>query len=397
VRSGVETAFFDFDSDAGRDALAAAGLDASRPVAIMFDGRVIFEPSATKLAQAIGANDDPGDREYDLVIVGSGPAGLAAAVYGASEGLSVMVVEQEALGGQASTSTMIRNYLGFPRGLTGADLATRAYWQAWFFGAQYMFGRSVSDIQTADGHKNLTLDDGSAVRGRAVVLASGVAYRRIGIDRLEQLVGRGCFYGSPVTAAPGVAGHEVVVVGGGNSSAQTALYLSRFATKVTLVARRGQLDEMSYYLVRDLEANRKVKIRLNTEVVDAIGDNRLQAVVLRDSARNVDETIPAAAVFILIGAEPRTDWLPDAIERDERGYIRTGADVQVATVDGERRPIAYETSMAGVFAAGDVRLGGLKRVAAAVGEGASVMRHVHEYLALAREAERLSEAPPARA
>jgi len=391
LRSGVESAFFASDSEMGRKLLADAGLDDSRSVAIVYDGRVVFEPNATKLAQAIGANDDPGDREFDLVIVGSGPAGLAAAVYGASEGLSVMVIEQEALGGQASTSTMIRNYLGFPRGLTGADLATRAYWQAWFFGAQYMFGRSVTGIVADGAHKELTLDDGSQVHGRAVVLACGVAYRRIGIDRLEQLVGRGCFYGSPVTAAPGVAGHEVVVVGGGNSSAQTALYLSRFAAKVTLVARRGQLDEMSYYLIRDLEANRKVEIRLNTEVVDVVGEARLQAVVLHDSARNVDETVPAAAVFILIGAEPRTDWLPDSVERDERGYVLTGADVRAATVDGERRPISYETSVAGVFAAGDVRLGGLKRVASAVGEGASVMRHVHEYLALAREAEEQRE------
>ena len=232
-------------------------------------------------------------------------------------------MEEEALGGQASTSTMIRNYLGFPRGLTGADLATRAYWQAWFFGTQFMFGRGVADIREDGRHRILSLDDGGSVRARAIVLACGVAYRRIGIDRLEQLVGHGCYYGSPVTEAPGVAGHEVVVVGGGNSSAQTALYLSRFAAKVTLVARRSKLDEMSYYLVRDLEANRKVEVRLNTEVVDAVGDSRLEAVVLHDSARNVDEAVPASAVFILIGAEPRTDWLPETVERDERGYVRT--------------------------------------------------------------------------
>jgi len=203
---------------------------------------------------------------------------------------------------------------------------------------------------------------------------------------VEQMVGRGCFYGAPVTQAPGVEGHSVVVVGGGNSSAQTAIYLSRFATKVILVARRSQLDEMSYYLVRDLTANPRIEVHTDTEVVDVVGDTRLEAVVLRNSARNIDKTVPASAVFILIGAEPRTDWLPESVERDERGYILTGTDVKAATVDGERRALPFETSMAGIFAAGDVRLGGLKRVAAAVGEGSSVVRHVHEYLALVREA-----------
>jgi thioredoxin reductase (NADPH) len=282
---------------------------------------------------------------------------------------------------------MIRNYLGFPRGLTGADLATRAYWQAWFFGTQYLFGRRVTDLRADGDNRIVVLDDDTQIAAKTVVLACGVSYRRIGIDRLEQLVGRGCFYGAPVTEAPGVAGHEVVVVGGGNSSAQTALYLARFAKKVTLIARKPKLDEMSYYLVRDLAANPKVEVRTSTEVVDAVGDKRLQALVLHDSERNADEEVPASAVFILIGAEPRTDWLPDSIERDERGYIATGNDVRAATVDGERRALPYETSMAGVFAAGDVRLGALKRVAAAVGEGSSVMRHVHEYRALLRESE----------
>ena len=179
---------------------------------------------------------------------------------------------------------------------------------------------------------------------------------------------------------------RIVVVGGGNSSAQTAIYLSRFASKVILVARRPQLDEMSYYLVRDLTANPKIEVRTSTEVVDVAGETRLEQVVLRDSSRNLDETVPASAIFILIGAEPRTEWLPESIERDARGYIATGSDVRAATVDGERRALPYETSMCGVFAAGDVRLGGLKRVAAAVGEGSSAVRHIHEYLALAREA-----------
>jgi thioredoxin reductase (NADPH) len=386
IRSGVATAFHRSDSDEGRAALAAAGVDGKRPVAIVFDGKVIQDPTGSEVAAAIGANDDPGAREFDLVIVGAGPAGLAAAVYGTSEGLRCMVVEEDALGGQASTSSMIRNYLGFPRGLTGSDLATRAYWQAWFFGTHFQFGRRVEGIRIDGTDRVLTFDNGDEIRARAVVLACGVSYRRIGIAKLEQLVGRGCFYGSPVTEAPGVAGHQVVVVGGGNSSAQTALYLSRFAAKVTLVARRAQLDEMSYYLVRDLAANNKVEIRLNTEVVDAKGRHRLRALVLRDAARNIDEEIEASAVFILIGAEPRIEWLPESIERDERGYVLTGNDVAAATVDGERRALPFETSMAGVFAAGDLRLGGMKRVAAAVGDGSSVLRHVHEFLALQNQA-----------
>ena len=387
IRSGVATAFHRSDSDDGRAALAAAGVDGKRPVAIVFDGTVIQDPTGSEVAAAIGANDDAGAREFDLVIVGAGPAGLAAAVYGTSEGLSCMVVEEEALGGQASTSSMIRNYLGFPRGLTGSDLATRAYWQAWFFGTHFLFGRRIDGIRIEDTHRVLTLDNGDEIRARAVVLACGVAYRRIGIEKLEHLVGRGCFYGSPVTEAPGVAGHQVVVVGGGNSSAQTALYLSRFAAKVTLVARRAQLDEMSYYLVRDLAANNKIEVRLNTEVVGAKGRHRLRALVLHDSARNVDEEIEASAVFILIGAEPRIEWLPESIERDERGYVLTGNEVAAATVDGERRALPYETSMAGVFAAGDLRLGGMKRVAAAVGDGSTVLRHVHEFLVLQNQAD----------
>jgi thioredoxin reductase (NADPH) len=393
IRSGVSATFHPVDADEGQRLLKEAGLPADvRSAAFIWDGRVIENPTPNKIAAAIGAEDDPTNSAFDVVIVGAGPAGLAAAVYATSEGLSAMVIEQEALGGQASTSSMIRNYLGFPRGTTGADLTARAYWQAWFFGSQYTFGRSVVDIRPEGERRVVVLSDGTEVVGRAVILATGVAYRRIGIDRVEQMVGRGCFYGSPVTQAPGVQGHSVVVVGGGNSSAQTAIYLSRFAEKVILVARRPQLDEMSYYLVRDLEANPKVEIRTSTEVVDVAGETRLEKVVLRDASRNEDETVPASAVFILIGAEPRTEWLPASIERDARGYIATGGDVEAATVDGERRPLPYETSMAGVFAAGDVRLGGMKRVAAAVGEGSSVVRHIHEYLALVREGAELQAA-----
>ena len=392
VRSGVSSTFHPLEADEGRRLLDEVGLPSARSVALVWDGRVIENPTPNKIAAAIGAEDDPSGTEFDLVIVGAGPAGLASAVYATSEGLSTMVIEPEALGGQASTSSMIRNYLGFPRGTTGADLTARAYWQAWFFGSQYSFGRAATDIQRRGDHLAVLLDDGTEVSGRSVILGTGVAYRRIGIDRVEQMVGRGCFYGAPVTQAPGVAGHPVVVVGGGNSSAQTAIYLSRFASKVYLVARRPQLDEMSYYLVRDLEAHPNIEIRTSTEVVDVGGDTRLESVLLRDASSNVDETVPASAVFILIGAEPRTEWLPESIERDARGYIATGNDVTAATVDGERRALPYETSMAGVFAAGDARLGGLKRVAAAVGEGSSVVRHVHDYLALVREADQRESA-----
>ena len=378
-RSSIDHGFYEADSERGRALLLEAGVDAPLPVVISFDGRVLAGPTTAQVAELLEVTTDPAGHEYDVAIVGAGPAGLAAAVYATSEGLDTIVIENEALGGQASTSSMIRNYLGFPRGVSGAELATRAYTQAWFFGAQFVIGREATALRRGADHIALALGDGGEVVTRAVVLASGVAYRRLGVDSVERLVGRGVFYGAPVTEAWAVVNGHAVVVGGGNSSAQSALYLSRLADRVTLVVRHPALDEMSDYLLRDLAAHPRIDVRVNTVVAAASGEARLETVTLTDTATGASDEIPAAAIFILIGAEPRTDWLPADIERDERGYILTGADV-TRPCDPSRAPLPLETSVPGVFAVGDVRLGGMKRVASAVGEGSSAIRHVHTYL-----------------
>jgi thioredoxin reductase (NADPH) len=372
-RSGVAFGFYDHEGERGRALLQSASVTGPLPVAIFFDGRVLPRPTAAQIATALGVNADVATKEYDVTVVGSGPAGLAAAVYGASEGLQTLIIENDALGGQASTSSMIRNYLGFPRGLTGADLTARAYRQAWFFGASFLIGRTANALRLDAGRQVIVLDDGSEVRSRTVVLATGVSYRRLQIGRLEDLIGRGVFYGAPVSEAPGLANERVVVVGGGNSSAQMALYLARYVSHVTLMTRGAALNEMSEYLVRDIRNNRKIEPRLNSIVVDARGDTRLRALIVRDTARNVIEEIETSAVFILIGAEPHTAWLPPEVRRDERGYVVTG--------EAARAKAQLETSLPGVFAVGDVRLGSMKRIAAAVGEGSSVIRMVHDYLA----------------
>ena len=378
ARSGVPTGFYDVATDDGRRLLEAAGVDGPLPVAIMFNGQALARPTPSQIATALGVNADYSSRVFDLVIIGSGPAGLSAAVYGASEGLDVLLVEGEALGGQASSSTMIKNYLGFPRGLTGADLTARAYRQAWFFGTWFVIGRSAAGLGAGDGLRVVTFDDGSEVRSRALILATGVSWRRLGVERLEELVGQGVFYGAPLTEAPGTAGQHVFVVGGGNSSAQAVLHLARYAQQVTLVVRDPILGEMSDYLIREIEAARNIDVRLNAVVVDAEGEARLQALVLMDVATGQRERVETGAVFVLIGGEPRTDWLPPEVLREERGYILTG-DAVGQRPDGSL-PQTLETSMAGVFAVGDVRNGSMKRIAAAVGEGSTAIRKVHEYL-----------------
>ena len=372
-RSGVAFGFYDHQSDQGRSLLQSVQVTGPLPVAIFFDGRVLARPTAVQIATAMGVNADVTSEEYDVTIVGSGPAGLAAAVYGASEGLRTLIIENDALGGQASTSSMIRNYLGFPRGLSGADLTARAYRQAWFFGASFLIGRTANSLRLESGRQVIVLDDGSEVRSRTVVLATGVSYRRLQIGRLEELIGRGVFYGAPVSEAPGLANERVVVVGGGNSSAQMALYMARYASHVTLITRGAALTEMSDYLVRDIRNTRNIEPRLNSIVIDARGDTRLSALIVRNTASQLIEEVKASAVFILIGAEPHTAWLPAEVRRDERGYVVTGEAV------GAKAQL--ETSLAGVFAVGDVRLGSMKRIAAAVGEGSSVIRMVHDYLA----------------
>ena len=393
-RSGIATMFYAADSEEGQELLAHWNTTSARlPVVILFDRLVLVDPSDTEIADGFemispfGVNTLPDVRNFDLIVIGAGPAGLAAAVYGASEGLSTLVLESETFGGQAGTSSRIRNYLGFSRGISGSDLALQAYQQAWLFGASFRLAHQATGLRRDEREELVvTLSDGTEVAGRAVVIATGVSYRRLGMPSLEALSGAGVFYGSAVTEAQVVKGREVYVVGGGNSAGQAATYLSNYASRVTLLVRGDSLAaSMSDYLIREIEAAGNIDIRFNTQVIDGGGEGRLERLVLKDSLSGLTETVPAAALFVLIGARPHTDWLPQEIERDQWGFIPTGQDL---LHDGrfpqgwhlEHPPLLLETSMPGVFAIGDVRHRSIKRVASAVGEGSVAIKLVHEYL-----------------
>jgi thioredoxin reductase (NADPH) len=343
---------------------------------------VLVDPTNAELASAYGVSTTlEGRSDFDLAVVGAGPAGLAAAVYASSEGLDTLVVERESIGGQAGSSSLIRNYLGFARGVSGSELAQRAYQQAWIFGARFLHTRAVTALRADGARYVLALSDGSEASASAVVLATGVTYRRLGIPELDELVGSGVFYGASVSEARAHAGQDVYVVGGGNSAGQAALHLSRYARQVTLVVRRQSLAEtMSSYLIDEIAAAENIEVRPEAEVAGCSGDGLLEAVTLRDCASGESETLPAAALFVLIGAEPHTSWLPDAIHRDEWGYVLTGADLPDGSWPLERPPLMLETTLPGVFAVGDARHGSTKRVASAVGEGSVVIEQVHQLL-----------------
>ncbi len=395
-RGAIPYGFYEPDSPEGRALLERAGTSGPLPIAILHDGRVFVQPTAIEIVEALGMNAaKTAPSTVDVAVIGAGPAGLAAAVYAASEGLSVVVVEAEVFGGQAGTTSLIRNYLGFPNGLSGADLAQRAYEQAKSFGAQFLIARKAIDLRTDGDERIVTLEEASGadphrplpvvpatvkVRSRAVVLATGVSYRRIGIESVDAFVGRGVFYGAATTEAPAMRGEEVFVVGGANSAGQAALHISRFAAKVTILVRGASLAQgMSDYLVRDIEASPNIAVRLNHEVAGAHGDQRLRSLILRDRLLGSTEDVAATAVFILIGAAPRTAWLPSELERDDRGFILTGSRLSSTSASGKE--FAFGTSLPGVFAVGDVRAGAAQRVASAVGEGSVAIRDVHEYLA----------------
>ena len=386
TRMGIPHGWYQAGSAEGRRLLEEAGQDGSRlPVVVFHSGQVFVDPSDAELAEALGFGTRPEAGSYDLIIVGAGPAGLAAAVYAASEGLDTLVVEPQVAGGQAGTSAMIRNYLGFPRGIGGGDLANRALEQAWLFGANLVLAQRATGLR-ADGPKRLVqLSDGSEVAAEAVVVASGVSWRRLGVPRLEALVGAGVFYGAAGAEAKAMEGQDVFVVGAGNSAGQAALHLAKYAASVTVLVRGPDLAaSMSDYLVQELEQAPNVAVRLGTRVVDGLGDHRLEGLALRRRGDRATEEVPAAALFVMIGGEPRTDWLA-GVERDDRGYILTGHDL--LGPDGRpagwplpRPPLLLETSIPGVFAAGDVRHRSVKRVASAVGEGAVAVQLVHQYL-----------------
>ncbi|MVA75465.1 response regulator [Auraticoccus sp. F435] len=364
--------------------LAQAGPD-DLPLVLVPEGEPLRAPSNLELAGALGLRTRAEQPLYDLCIVGGGPAGLAAAVYAASEGLRTVVVEREAPGGQAGQSASIENYLGFPKGLSGADLAHRAVTQAARFGAEMLLARDVVALETRGPVRAVRFSDSGELEARAVLVASGVSYRRLEGPGLAELAGRGVYYGSSASEASQCQGDEVYVVGGANSAGQAALNFARYAKRVVMVVRGKQLeDTMSLYLVAQIRAKDNIEVRLQSSVVAARGDGHLAAITLCEQGSPPHE-VPATWLFVYIGASPRTDWLGSGVVRDPRGFVLTGQDVQSAPTPSPwplaRAPFALETSVPGVFAAGDVRLDSMKRVASAVGEGAMAVYLVHRYLA----------------
>jgi thioredoxin reductase (NADPH) len=385
-RNAIPYRFFPYDSQAGQRLLRQSGQDGTRlPVLVLFDGRVLVDPSNAEGAAAIGIATRPEKDHYDLVVVGAGPAGLSAATYGASEGLHTLMVEPEALGGQAGSSSLIRNYLGFPSGVSGRALGRRASAQAILFGAELVYARAVG-LGPAGPDRVVTLVDGSQAVGRAVLVATGAAYRRLEALGVEELLGAGVFYGAAVSEARAMSGSRVFVVGAGNSAGQAALHLAKYAERVTLLVRGDALGRsMSDYLVKELQANDRIAVRLGTQVVAAGGAGRLEQLTLHDRHTGATEMVPAAALFILIGAQPRTEWLVGTLQMDQHGFVLTGPDLLQGGRPPpgwplDRPPLPLETSLPGVFAAGDVRHRSVKRVASAVGEGSVAIQHVHDYL-----------------
>jgi thioredoxin reductase (NADPH) len=383
TRNGVPFAFHPVDSPTGRRLVRDFAVDETRlPAVISYDGTVLQNPTTAQLGGHHGINTTPPPQLQDLVILGAGPAGIAAAVYGASEGLRTLLLESVAIGGQAGTSSMIRNYLGFPRGIGGAELAHRAWEQAVLLGAQFVFSQPVIGLRADGDHRVLKLASGDEATTRAVIIAIGVTYRRLQIPALERLLGAGVFYGAAGAEAPALTGQQVYVVGGANSAGQAALHLARYAAHVTLLIRGSSVAAgMSDYLVRHIEATANISVRLHSRVVDARGTDHLETLTVEDVRTGAREEVEAAAMFVMIGAEPRTDWLRDTLQIDDRGFILTGRDVSSNAWPLTRPPLPFETSLPGVFAAGDVRYGSVKRVAGAVGEGSVTVGSVHQYLA----------------
>jgi len=386
ARNYVPYRWYDVERDAEGarlQDLAEARVD-ELPLVLLPGGDTLRSPTTLDLASALGLRTVAEQPLYDVCIVGAGPAGLAAAVYAASEGLRTVVVEREAPGGQAATSAAIENYLGFPRGLTGADLTQRALAQVSRFGAEMVLARDVTGLETRGPVRVVRLGEGE-VEARSVIVATGVSYRRLEADGVDDLTGRGIYYGANASDAVQVQDDEVYVVGAANSAGQAALRLALFAKRVVLLVRGARLEtSMSQYLVDRIAAAPTIEVRLRTEVVGARGDGHLEALNLADRDSERTEEVATSWLFVFIGASPRTDWLGDAVTRDENGFVVTGAELVMASdlPPGERAPYALETSVAGVFAAGDVRLGSMKRVASAVGEGAMAVYHVHRFLAV---------------
>jgi len=350
-----------------------------QPAVRVIGGKMVIRPQLRRLAELLGLGTEPESATYDVVIVGAGPAGLAAGVYGASEGLSTIVVERAAPGGQAGTSSRIENYLGFPAGVSGDELAGRALQQARRLGAEILVTRTISRID-ADRHQ-LHLDGGDVLHGRTIVLACGVSWRNLDVPGFPELTGRGVYYGASPSDAAATHGQDVHVIGAGNSGGQAAMFFSNHARSVTIVCRGESLEKsMSSYLIRQLATRANVNVRVRSEIVAAHGDDALEEVEIVDHSSGTVEREASGGVYIFIGADAETGWLPPEIALDQRGFVLTGADVPTAEWVRERDPFLLETSVPGVFACGDVRSGPVKRVAAAVGEGSMAIAFIHQYL-----------------
>jgi len=387
ARNSVPYRWFSVDEPEGRRLLEAAGADLTDiPIVITLDGTTLRDPSEAQIAAAVGLSTEPTAQFYDLIVVGAGPAGLGAAVYSASEGLRTVLVERQASGGQAGQSSRIENYLGFPDGVSGAQLTDRARRQAQKFGTEALAAREVVGLEARGSARVVRFGDGNEIAAHAVVLATGVFYRTLAAPGVAELTGRGIYYGSAMTEAPACAGQDVYVVGGANSAGQAAVFFSRHARQVTLLVRGESLQRsMSHYLIEQLDGMDNVGVRTCTEVAEAHGAQHLEKLILRDTRDGSTDAVSAGFLFVFIGAAPRTDWLEGVLVRDSHGFVRTGPDL---LVDGNRPagwplardPYYLESSLPGVFVAGDVRAESVKRVASAVGEGAMAVTLVHRYL-----------------
>jgi len=382
ARNGVRFGFHAAGSPAGRALLEqAAVVSPALPVVIVFNGSILENPTNSMVAEALGVDIHPRDLLYDIAVIGAGPAGLSAAVYGASEGLVTALLEPEAFGGQASASSKIRNYPGFPHGISGAELAFRTLQQAHFLGVDFIYGNRVTGLRQRGDTYVVTLEDRGELRSRTVIIATGCSYRRLGIPTLEALVGAGVFYWPAIWEARSMRDRDVFVVGGANSAGQAAMHLASCGARVTILSRSSSFAQaMSAYLIDEVENSPAITVRHGVEVIGGRGRGCLESLTLRDRRSGREETVPAQALFALIGTEPHTDWLPANIERDHSGFVLAGADLSPTRWPLARRPLLLETSLPSVFAIGDVRHGSVKRIATAVGEGSTVIRLIHQCL-----------------